>query len=293
MAVRLQQNLQELKEIFDSNPLSKGKLFSKNDFKQSADCFCGWSISLQSSKKPSRILKDIKSHYAKKVEETDARKSQSMCNKHKLFGFFLESDQIVRERPNAVCSWLKPDVPSPKEDSQSVPHKRKLTDNDVVHVINEFEQEVKQQDEKRIRLFDEATETDVNQYRNSVNVMTAEFPDEEIKPRWLTNLEWAHRNKSLDEVQVAILGSFANSLVTTVLRTKYSDLQKYFWKLVELSCSESDYELIRRLQGGPTSRTLRDFQCSILADTGVTIRNMKLAQSYFEEVRCEDRYVLA
>ena len=147
----------------------------------------------------------------------------------------------------------------------------------------------------------ETLERDINDHAEmekkklatSISYMTEERDNQRSTPQWLMKLQWAHENQKINALQEAILETLASDLCSDQNQTKtYPDLSRSFYKLLSLSCSEKDYELIRKVLGGPTGRTLRKFQIDVLSDVNVTPRNVMQAKSFYNKVRAHIRKVM-
>ena len=345
MDLVIQQKLLTLQQMFDANPVSRGALSSKSNYVNDVCCKCGWSLAIKKGVKPSKVMFEVRQHFAERKVKSTSRKFRSTDDRHTLLPFHLKDDQIISHQTPSVQSWLQPNLPpQPPPSTNPAPAKFVYPPTaaaDIHAAINQEHQsnlekcrskmeaitaavDLEHQDnmeqrrltaesieesvestslptkaaiasEKLVRELHDATEQSMVMaqerhylhYKESINRMENEFEAIKQTPQFITDLIWAHENGKIDPVQQAIIDTFSSSLRDAPTDREYPELTIIFFKYLSIVASETQYEILRKLMGGPCERTIRKLrqQMDILSDVGPTERNIKEAQAFFTLVR--------
>lgn len=188
----LQRKLWELRDKFDSSPISRSKLSSNTDFLEDVSCACGWTLSFSSIKDKYKIIERVRQHYAKRKTLVTSRKLRAKDDAHSLFGFHLEGDNITYHKETSILNWAVPSSSLPPPPlSPPRPPRWEPTPATLEPICQQTEEEVNAKHNQIVDALEETENQTAEGTAQSVEEMTETFLDQKRIPEWIKKLEKA------------------------------------------------------------------------------------------------------
>ena len=107
-----------------------------------------------------------------------------------------------------------------------------------------------------------------------------------IPAGWVEDFATASGRNLMNKVQEDLMRDYSQNLLRDPTARVYSDTTYYFYKVMSLALSQTDYEFMAAPLLAPSYRRLKDRKCEVLSDVTISIRNFEQATSLFEKMVC-------
>ena len=105
-----------------------------------------------------------------------------------------------------------------------------------------------------------------------------------VVPPWVNNILLALDMDLINAVQIQLLKDFARNIHHGPKGREYSTITKYYFKLLALSCSITQYNALTYFQPAPTLRALKELKCKVLSTTNISEQNFQEVCDFFEKL---------